>query len=262
MTISSVNWCTISSFWGRSRSAHEACQVGGHLVHHLGVRRPDHAARLRALGDAPLGIERKAHVRLGQVRLQRPDLFDEVGLAGLDVEHQEPLDRTRRAQVAANRRVVPGAAGAARRPRAPTAPASRSARAPAAPGAPGARTRPRAASACVPPPRAASRRARPAPDPGAPRSRPRRGGGAGSAVRRAAARAGPRPRSPPPHRRRPQARSNPAPAARAAPLRRRARARAGGGRSAAAPPACRCRGGSGSAHGVDQARCRSLPNAG
>ena len=137
--------------------------------------------------------------------------------------------------------------------RAPTAPASRSAPAPAAPGAPGARTRPRAGSACVPPPRAASRRARPAPDPAAPRSRPRRGGGAGSAVRRAAAQAGPRPRSPPPRRRRPRARSNLAPAARAAPRPRRARARAGAGRSVAARSHLRRRGGAAGASWRHQA---------
>ena len=58
-------------------------------VHLARVDAPDHLAGDLAGTDAPLRVEREAHVRLAQPPLQPRRLVEEVRAAGLDVEQQE-----------------------------------------------------------------------------------------------------------------------------------------------------------------------------
>jgi hypothetical protein len=84
--------------------AHDRGQPRRYGVHDPRVHRAEHLARHLPGPDVPLGVERQAHVRLAQERLERPHLGEEVRPPGLDVEQQQRLRPPRRRQVAAHDR--------------------------------------------------------------------------------------------------------------------------------------------------------------
>ena len=93
VTIPSVNWCTISSFWGRS-----SCARGGRGTPTTWLMVSASVEPIAWPGDdarrhAPLRVERQPDVGLPEVGLERAHLVEEVRLARLDVEDQQRLAR-------------------------------------------------------------------------------------------------------------------------------------------------------------------------